>query len=771
MSCCVNINWNCLSPSKKNVDYIKEFVDSINQTLQDWNKALSDYNVKVDTLYKILNNTGNIDIAKVQTQLDSLESLVNTFIESQYIKLGEAGFFAYNLCLGSKELVSPVNVPLQPDRYGLVVTDFKENGKLYKTINLFNGAKNMYLSGTGEFVTLPTIPDITAIRNGVVTNAKNITTLQGLWNNYWQEIKNDDGTLYGIKPARQLFLKDTPKLGIEDLSTSDTYYMPLIQKRNVGSTEYVIQGLSTPLQYTTDNTKKYFSKAGTWEDIPKGGGTGSIENVIVETTYQELKNLKSLSSLVPGVFYTITDYQTIVFSDNASSLGKPCPLTVQAVTTDILSEQATLKVDNKLYYCKYCFDNDTGRFVFVNPYANTIIKSAEGDFFIRNTEMPNSPIWWKLSGVTSIQDIIDNDGNNLIPDNSAWIKTYIDYDQTTYLHNVPSPHAPYMYHTPVGYKYTGTDNGIKESKGCNATRIVDIYPTSKGVIYEMTDQSGNKFPYDFIHTIFWNAVDEDTIIEGYTFSVNEGLEAYEYEEASHANSIYNNTLKPIYKWNSYANAYIQVLNNIIYYFKDQSGDGSFYCINGNFGSIYNTVFENCYIQDITFTGGGDHNYFNGVDITSTTFGKGFQNNSIYGENITNTTFGDTVFNNNFYGEIYGSYIGNDVRNSTFTDLYTCNIEGNNDAINAYWIVDTDNKKRMIVRLTNCIVKFNTSNITLGIKTSDTTYDGTAHKYILDSSISDTLNTIYLSDGESNKSARIIKNTDNIEEIQVTTLTQ
>ena len=770
MSCCININWNCLSPSKKNVDYIKEFIDSINQTLQDWNKTLVDYNVKVDTLYKLLDDSGNIDVSKVQTQLDALEEYVNTFIDSQYIKLDNNEFLAYHLCLGSRELVSPIEVPLQADRYSLVIADFNNNGKVYKAASSFNGVKNMYLSGTGEFVALPAIPDVTPIQTNVATNTTKITTLQNLWDTYWKEVKNTEGFIYGVKPAKQFFIKDAPKISMPDLVVADTYYMPLLQKKSVGSTEYTIQGLTQPLQYTNENTKKYFSKAGTWEDIPSStSGQDNVKELIIDTTYRDLKNLKSLNKLIPGVYYKIIDYQTIVFSDTASSLGKPCPLIVQAVTNSLLSENAIMIVDYDVYYCKYCFDNDKNRFEFVNPY-DTIIKSDAGIFYIRDTEQ-SGPIWRRLEEVSSIQNIIDQYGNNLNP-SSEYIQTAKDYGQEEYLEGIDY-FENYMYHTPTGFTYANaSDNMITIQDTTNSGRIVEVYPTSKGVIYEMTDAKGNTLPYDFIHIIFWNNVISTPAIEGYTFSTHESGGEYYYEEGSSGSAnIYKNIVSPIYVLSKLNNIPVQILNNIIYYFEDPNSEGSYYCSNVSFNIIQNTIFKNCYLKNLKFGALSNNNNFENVTITNTSIGSDFSGNTINCEKINCSTFGNNVKNNYFMGNVLNSYIGNKVIDNKFSSLEECILEGSNVDIKSYYVIDASLNKNMYVNLSGCKIGLNTSSITLGIRTASGSDAGTAFKYILDPSITGTSKTIYLRENLNTTTYTTIKNSTNISNVEVTSVTQ
>lgn len=104
---------------------------------------------------------------------------------------------------------------------------------------------------------------------------------------------------------------------------------------------------------------------------PKGD-PGSIKNLIRPILYKELKKLRDESSLDPGVFYRITDYETITTQANTRSAGHPFDIIVQALDESTLSEDAyAIQRDGDEYFAnaklegwklKYTIDNDTTRF-------------------------------------------------------------------------------------------------------------------------------------------------------------------------------------------------------------------------------------------------------------------------------------------------------------------------------------------------------------------------------------------------------------------------
>ena len=112
-------------------------------------------------------------------------------------------------------------------------------------------------------------------------------------------------------------------------------------------------------------------------------------NLLIETTYANLKALRDAGNLVPGTAYRITDYVTIIngkydlsavgasgYLHYAVSAGHPFDIIVLAVGESELSEVArAAHHDGDTYFAnaavdawevKYCLDNDTSRFVWAD---------------------------------------------------------------------------------------------------------------------------------------------------------------------------------------------------------------------------------------------------------------------------------------------------------------------------------------------------------------------------------------------------------------------
>lgn len=106
------------------------------------------------------------------------------------------------------------------------------------------------------------------------------------------------------------------------------------------------------------------------EAVEQGGG-GEREAAYVKITYDDLKELRDTNKLVPGTFYRIIDYKTIIYDRNAFSSEKPFDIIVQATDVNKLSENAKAVKTNliaemvdlndfKFLFCQYADDPTLG---------------------------------------------------------------------------------------------------------------------------------------------------------------------------------------------------------------------------------------------------------------------------------------------------------------------------------------------------------------------------------------------------------------------------
>ena len=106
------------------------------------------------------------------------------------------------------------------------------------------------------------------------------------------------------------------------------------------------------------------------------GGSSKIENLILKTTYNELRDLVDTNSLVPGQKYRITDYETVTIQSGTQSAGHQFDIIVTALNESTLSENASaIQHENDTYFInndlsawklKYKLENDDIDFGWVD---------------------------------------------------------------------------------------------------------------------------------------------------------------------------------------------------------------------------------------------------------------------------------------------------------------------------------------------------------------------------------------------------------------------
>lgn len=93
-------------------------------------------------------------------------------------------------------------------------------------------------------------------------------------------------------------------------------------------------GLLDQVESIPLETKKRLKKK--YNNDEQGGNNKKY----IETTYSELKSLRNEGKLVPGTLYRITDYQCTTSQENTKSANHQFDIIVQAVSENILSEDA-----------------------------------------------------------------------------------------------------------------------------------------------------------------------------------------------------------------------------------------------------------------------------------------------------------------------------------------------------------------------------------------------------------------------------------------------
>lgn len=231
---------------------------------------------------------------------------------------------------------------------------------------------------------------------------------------------------------------------------------------------------------------------------PSGGGSGG--SPMTSITYAELRALRDAGSLVPGMFYRITDYECTTAQENTRAMSHNFYIIVQALSCDTLSEIAKADINtsgNDEYFVdaganvpaweiKYCLDNDTTRFAWaLDGQAITNLESGcsggeplvrQASFDGRCEEAIGEPTEYYYAWGTQ-SDVDDDDIHDFI-----------------YSKNETITNGEIVYNSSEGEEQTA--------------EVIE----GMGVIYYMKDEHGNECPYDFKNIQFKRVI---TLDNGY----------------------------------------------------------------------------------------------------------------------------------------------------------------------------------------------------------------------------------------------------------------
>lgn len=139
-----------------------------------------------------------------------------------------------------------------------------------------------------------------------------------------------------------------------------------------------VKAPNTQSLWLNEGNLSYYGNNG-WESISSSGSTNTNRNNI-EITYAELKDMRDNDTLIPGMWYRITDYICTTTQQNTQSAENKFDIIVLATSVNSLSEQArainhTPEEGETDYFasCRlsdwkiwYCLDNDTTRFAWAD---------------------------------------------------------------------------------------------------------------------------------------------------------------------------------------------------------------------------------------------------------------------------------------------------------------------------------------------------------------------------------------------------------------------
>ena len=453
----------------------------------------------------------------------------------------------------------------------------------------------------------------------------------------------------------------------------------------------------------TNDGKHYILGIGGY-DGTKLDGAQPLQNVInaninslVNVTYNELKELRDGSALVPGKQYRITDYVTTTVQENTKSAGHQFDIIVTADDVNVLNENARAiqhTTDENDYFdnsnlaaweIKYCLDNDTERFAWADDSDN-----GKGVIYYMKDEF-----------------------NNECP---------YDFKNIQF--------ARWELSNPVGYTKNASGEMVEDSN------VTNMYDSLKEGFYGLsnTDNIFNPVDSTFIR---YTISSEPT----YCYTFGRGTD-YSLTSENYGNVIKENYVNEIKEtWDKIIEVNYITLNNIV--FLRNSYNHNIFGVNCH----DNTFGDNCH--DNTFGNNCFDNTF-GNRCTYNTFGNYYCSNT-FGNDCDNNTFGNKCGGNTFGVSCYKNTFGNDCANNTFGNRCTYNTFGNSCIDNTFGSSQTslksyyryiifDNGNRSINL--NCTSTTSSSKYYQNVRIGLGVNNEYAYKTINDSNVGQTYETLY-----------------------------
>ena len=435
-------------------------------------------------------------------------------------------------------------------------------------------------------------------------------------------------------------------------------------------------------------------------------GAPDVAELLVETTWAELKALRDGGNLVAGQHYRITDYQCTTSQNNTQSAGHQFDIIVTADDESTLNENArAILHDGDQYFAgcklsawklKYCIDNDKSRFGWACD--------GVGGFYVQYTNKDTVTLMR-----TSIIEGKD----------TVWV--YDTGEKEVYYTAENPKTGDSIYSDESLSKVAFTISGTGEVPGILGT----------GVVWWMRDEFDNELYYDFKNIQFkryeitgvndgkgnpytdgdgnpssligrWGlpvagriAVDTETSEWFYTFSsvvdgnVADATLSFDYDYLTGLGSGAGKNVVGYMARGKFVigdNVFVNEDGNLVCYsntFGNKCYSNTFgnYCYNNTFGNGVgkNTFGNDCYKN--TF---GNYCYNNtfGNDCYNNTFGNDCNSNT-FGNGVGNNTFGNYCYNNTFGNGCNSNTFGNDCYNNTFGNYFQYNTFGNGVGNNTF----------------------------------------------------------------------------------------
>ena len=373
------------------------------------------------------------------------------------------------------------------------------------------------------------------------------------------------------------------------------------------------------LAYCTD-IKKLF--VGTAEGI-----NVEVTERQAEVTWQELKDLRDSSALVPGREYRITDYVTTTVQENTQSAGHPFDIIVTADDVDKLNENAR------------AVHSDRGVPILKGITASIATEEGEaGDVLKRAFSFDNygwTPEDFIYAWGTD-EDISDGDPVNFIYTRSTnpaeGDDVWRDGDYGIVVSRVEEGYFANSKLEAWKLKYC-LDNDTNRFAWADEVN-------GKGVIYRMVDEFNNDCPYDFKNIQFKRMLengmyDEDSGVDTwvYTFTISDLTNG----------EVVDISLKQNTEYRDDEGQYRECANNVIKEATLEYQPDGLIRIQLN-DNVFLNIFE------------GDYSDYYGCQ--GNTFGNSCQHNT-FGDSCWHNTFGDSCWHNTFGNNCSSNTFGND----------------------------------------------------------------------------------------------------------------
>ena len=419
-----------------------------------------------------------------------------------------------------------------------------------------------------------------------------------------------------------------------------------------------------------------------------------LNNNMTSVTYSQLVELRDLSTLIPGMYYRVTDYVTTTTQANTQSAGHAFDIIVVADSEDVLNENArAIQHSGDTYFencnldsweLKYCIDNDDTRFSWADTTnGKGVIYHMEDEWgnvcpydfkniqfkrfaITKYDKVPSLVVGNGYNGYGYYYGAMQLDGTSQVIDGAVYGEDF-EWLYTFALKDLAA--GTWHDYTVVAHLGLKNDEGIEVTcYGNKLSQCRDEYNSGAGNLVTVLndvvfmncyrDLSDTSYSDDYSYC-YLNVLSDDCYSNTFGNSCSSN---------TFGNECYSNTFGNDFRYNTFG-------NNIYY---NTFGTN---CYSNTFGnSCYSNAFgDSC--QYNTFGNGIGSNTF-GESCSSNTFGNECYNNT-FGYNNNNNTFGNGIGSNTFGNSCQYNTFGNSCSSNAFGNSCSSNTFGNGIGSNTF----------------------------------------------------------------------------------------